>query len=155
MSDLEKITHLDGLMIESGASKGEFNPNTTLNPPTVSDAQKGKLKNTNDTVAPIKKGTIIYNPDSNGLQSFQGGGNGAWVSLGAGGGAGTVTSVGVTLNGGLITNTGAAITGAGTLGLANTAVVAGTYNITGGDAGAIASITVDAQGRITAVTVVA
>jgi len=59
---------------------------------------------------------------------------------GGGGGSGTVTQVdtGTGLTGGPITATG-------TISLANTAVTAGVY----GNSGAIAQVTIDAQGRIT------
>lgn len=60
----------------------------------------------------------------------------AWVQTEIAGSAGTVTSVGSGT--GL---TGGPITGAGTLSLADTAVVAGVYTL--------ANVTVDAQGRIT------
>lgn len=62
------------------------------------------------------------------------------VTIGGGGGSGTVTNVatGTGLTGGPITTTG-------TISLANTAVIIGTY----GNASAVSQIVVDQQGRIT------
>ena len=76
----------------------------------------------------------ITNPTTNQVLVYS---NGKWVNGSSSSGSGTVTSItaGTGLSGGTITTTG-------TIALANTAVTAGSYTL--------ASITVDAQGRITA-----
>jgi len=146
MSDLERITHLDGLMIESRASiRGSFNVNSTLNPPTViDDVQRNTIINTNDKAAPIKKGTLVYNEGANSVQAFQGDADGAWVSLGAGGGGGDVTGPVnstdthiVTFNGDtgkIIADSGVALANIGTV--TSVGVTAGgglTTSVNGGD----------------------
>jgi hypothetical protein len=62
------------------------------------------------------------------------------VSIGSGGGTGTVTNIatGTGLTGGPITTTG-------TISLANTAVVAGSY----GNASTVSQVTINAQGQVT------
>jgi hypothetical protein len=96
--------------------------------------------------APIPNGTF-YSPLTNALQSVSGPlvvGSGisidystSTISVTGGGGSGTVTSVatGTGLTGGPVTSTG-------TISLADTTVTPGTYNYS--------TITVDAQGRLTA-----
>ncbi|ODS51111.1 MAG: hypothetical protein ABS42_00110 [Bdellovibrio sp. SCN 50-8] len=67
----------------------------------------------------------------------------AWPTAG---GSGTVTSI--TATSGIESLSGSAITGAGTIGLADTAVTAGSF----GTASSVPALTVDAKGRLTAVT---
>lgn len=164
MADLERITHLSGLMIDNKDTSDVtlFNPNCTLNPPVVGDVDKPKMVNTDDPTAPIKKGTIIYNPDSNSVQAFQGNGAGAFVTLGAAGGNGTVTSINSADASFIVTNdtvNGAgAITTTGTIGLAQQAAVApGSYEFAGkfnnGNAGTITMV-VGANGIITKISFV-
>ena len=84
----------------------------------------------------VEDGMIVYNTDTRQLLTHVAG---SWLAISNSGSSGTVTNVdtGVGLTGG-------PITGAGTIELADTAVVAGEY--------IAANITVDAQGRIVSAT---
>lgn len=87
-----------------------------------------------DTTGITSGDVLIWNQANN---RFEAG------TVSGGGGGGTITAI--TAGTGL---TGGGISGAVTVALANTAVTAGTY----GSSNAVPRITVDAQGRITAVT---
>lgn len=93
----------------------------------------------------LKNGMIVYDTTNNAFKFRQ---NGAWVPLG--GGAGTITQVtaGTGLEGG-------GDAGNVTLSLTATGIEAKTYNFSGAEAGNVQSITVNAQGQITAIALAA
>ena len=82
-------------------------------------------------------GMLRFNSDLGLVEAYTASG---WVQLGSGGGGGGVTSVGTGT--GL---TGGPITTSGTIAIANTGVVAGTY----GSASSVPQIIINAQGQIT------
>jgi hypothetical protein len=121
--------------------------------PTVSIASNPIIPGTGSLTLPIGSsfarpatpvgGMLRYNSDLGVVEAYTTSG---WTTLGTGGGSGGVTAIatGTGLTGGPITTTG-------TIAIADTAVVAGTY----GSSSNIPQIIINAQGQITSATNIA